>query len=352
MAFLKEIFFKQIISKVIIMKKFIYTPILFIIFILGSCELSERMNTSITTMEVTNSTAFSAEFRGKIESSGDIPILSRGFCWGFENSPTLYDNFHIEDGGTGEFQFESQQLNAGKIYHARSFYINEIDTIYGNQVEFETPDYLIFNPELEYGTVTDIDGNVYQTIKIGEQTWMAENLRALRYQNGDPVDHETDLNNWGHFQIQNGAYIHYDNNPGKKDIHGVHYNWYAAVDERNIAPVGWHVPTVEDWQKLINFLDPLKTGRYGHMLRETTTSHWYWDGQFNNSVSSNSTGFTAIPSGKIVTWEFMDKGLGWAYYWTSTGTWDGSNCVYLFDQIIIDSMQPNARGFNIRCVKD
>ncbi len=337
------------------MKKSIYLPLIFTYLILSGCDLNDNISTSIITNEVVNVTAFSAEFSANIESKNDIPILSRGFCWGFEPDPAFFSNFHEVEGGDGQFQFENQQLNAGKTYYARAFYINERDTIFGNQVEFETPDYLIFNPELEYGKVTDIDGNVYKTIKIGEQTWMAENLRTRRYQNGDPIAHETDLNNWGYFQIQTGAYIQYENDPSKTDIHGLHYNWHAAVDDRNIAPIGWHVPTVEDWQQLIDFIDPFKTGNYGRELRETTTAHWYRDGRLNY-FSSNSTGFTAIPNGKVIgnfqPTGFRDRGF-LAYYWTSTGTRDGSRPVYLFlDRISIDNMQPNARGFSIRCIKD
>lgn len=333
------------------MKRISFHFFIFISLILIRCEQYEKMNASITTLEVSNITPYSAELRGKIEPDGELPILSRGICWGLEPNPNIYDNSYIAEGGVGEYNFETKKLNAGKTYYVKAFYSNKRDTIYGNQVEFNTQDYLIFNPDLNYGTVTDIDGHIYKTIKIGDQTWMVENLRTTRYQNGDPIDHVTDLSNWGHFQIQTGAYTYYDNDPSNKNIHGALFNWYAAVDERNIAPTGWHVPSVEDWEKLINHLDPFKNGNYGHALRETTTAHWYQDGQFNR-FSTNSTGFTAIPSGKVVPEYYWDLGSYWAYYWTSTGTQDGSSCVYLSDQISIDYMQPNARGFSIRCVKD
>jgi len=310
----------------------------------------EKMNAAIETLDVSSITAYSAELGGKIVSDGDLPILSRGVCWSLEPNPTIHGNSYIGEAGLGEYQFEIKELNAGKTYYAKAFYINDIDTVYGNQVEFNTQDYLIFNPDLEYGTVTDIDGNVYKTITIGTQTWMVENLRTTRYQNGDAIDHVTDLSKWGYFQIQTPAYIYYDNNESNKAVHGALYNWYAAVDKRNVAPVGWHVPTVEDWQELINHLDPFNSKDFGKELRETTTAHWYFDGDLNRA-STNSTGFTAIPSGKAVTGGFWDKGNGSAHYWTSTGTWDGSSCVYLYDHISIDYLQPNARGFSIRCIK-
>jgi uncharacterized protein (TIGR02145 family) len=334
------------------MKKLLFTPLLYILLILIGCD-QPKENATITTLDVSNITAYSAILKGKIELDGDLPILSRGFCWNLEPNPTIFGNSNSFEAGLGAYEFETVQLRAGKTYYARAFYMNAVDTVYGNQVEFNTQDYLIFNPDLTYGTVTDIDGNVYKTIQIGEQTWMAENLKTTRYQNGDPLDHITDPNKWGNYTIQTGAYIYYDNDEQNKDIHGAHYTWYAAADERYVAPVGWHVPTVEDWQKLINYLDPGNRRDYGHNLRETTTAHWYGARQMNRAAT-NSTGFTAIPSGKVVgvSGSFWDLGWGSAYYWTSTGTWDGSSCVYLHQFISISYGEPNARGFNIRCVKD
>jgi len=180
---------------------------------------------------------------------------------------------------------------------------------------------------------------------------MAENLKTTRYQNGELIEHVTDLNKWGHFQITTGAYIYYDNDIENKATHGALYNWYAASDTRNIAPTGWRVPSVADWQELIDYLDSYAGQYYGHKLRETTSAHWYTHA-YNAYTSTNITGFTSIPSGKAVTGEFMDLGGFWSYYWTSTGTWDGSSCVYLKDVITIDYMAYNARGFSIRCIKN
>ncbi|WP_162304415.1 fibrobacter succinogenes major paralogous domain-containing protein [Maribellus luteus] len=320
-------------------------------FLVLSCEKEDKTETYINTIEVQNITSYSAECTSEISGDESFPIVARGVCWGKNEQPTLGNSFSVDDGGFGASSSKITGLNANSLYYLRAYYRSETDTVYGNQIEFSTPDYILFNPELTYGTVTDIDGNEYKTIQIGDQTWIAENLKTTRYQNGDAITHETDLYKWGHFQIQTGAYIFYDNNESNKDVHGALYNWYAASDSRNIAPEGWRVPTVEDWKKLSDYISPFQNGYYGYKLRETTSAHWsFYDPM--RLASTNSTGFTAIPSGKAVSGKFMDLGAQYAYYWTGTGTQDGSSCIYLGEDIAIDFMQPNARGFSIRCIKN
>ena len=207
---------------------------------------------------------------------------------------------------------------------------------------------------LEGGTVTDVEGNVYKVITIGTQTWMAENLKVTHYQNGDIIPNETDLSKWGDFQITKGAWCWYKNDPSYKNIYGALYNWYAASDRRNIAPVGWHVPGKEDWLVLEKYVNPFSMNQSngGYQLCEMTTAHWKNAGDI--SADTNQTGFTALPAGKVTqpNFGFMDLGASYAYFWTSTGTMDGSSCVYLNSKLEVDNMQPNCRGFSIRCIKD
>jgi len=315
---------------------------------LSSCEKTEPDNASITTMAVNTITAASAISGGIISADAKLPVLSRGICWSKNENPTLADSYSADSVGAGSFESNITGINAAFTYYVRAYYINSNDTVYGNQLNFITPDYILFNPNLEYGTVTDIDGNVYKTITIGTQTWMAENLKTTSYQNGDMIPNDTDLNNWGSFQITTGAYCWYNNDVANKNIHGALYNWYVASDSRNIAPVGWHVSSVDDWQTLMHNFN----GNYGNYLRERTTAHWYT--ATLGIFATNSTGFTALPGGKVATppFGFMDIGGDWAYFWTSNGSRDGSSCVYLSSEILIDNLQPNCRGFNIRCVKD
>lgn len=325
--------------------------LLFSIALLPGCEKEEK-NPSVQTMNLTDITPSSAYGGGKVGSSGSSPILKKGVCWSLNPNPTM-KNYLVEAGsGSGSFNCEINNLLADSTYYLRVFALNQDDTIYGSQIEFKTPDFIVFNPQIKYDSVTDIDGNEYRTVTIGSQTWMAENLRSTRYRNGDPVSLETDPEKWGFFNIKTGAYCWYKNDISKKEIHGAFYNWYAASDMRNIAPEGWHVSTEEDWKKLKSYIDPLSYGNYTYRLFEEKGSHKVNDG-LSGFRSNNQTGFTSIPSGKIAVSPFSIISAGqYAFYWTSKGSNDGSVVVWITNEIVISSQDYNCLGYNIRCVKD
>ena len=102
------------------------------------------------------------------------------------------------------------------------------------------------------GYCVDIDGNVYKIIKIGDQWWMAENLKVTRYRNGDQIPNIENASEWS--ALLTGAYCVYENKVSLADTFGYLYNWYAIDDSRNIAPAGWHVPTDEEWKQLEMYL--------------------------------------------------------------------------------------------------
>ena len=108
----------------------------------------------------------------------------------------------------------------------------------------------IFNPDLTYGTMFDIDGNSYRTITIGDQIWMAENLRTTKYRNGDNMPNINSNSEW--VALTSGGYSNYDNETDldKLATNGSLYNWFAVSDNRNIAPEGWHVATYDEWTEL------------------------------------------------------------------------------------------------------
>ncbi len=183
----------------------------------------------------------------------------------------------------------------------------------------------IFNPSKDYGTVTDIDGNEYKTITIGAQTWMAENLRVTHYSNGDPITFLPLSAGKGVFHLQTqGVYCAYDDttDPDSIATYGLLYNGYAVMDERNLCPDGWHVPTDEEWTTLVTYLDngdnafdPNGTGTNGVVggrLKEVGTLHWNAP-----NPADNSSGFTALPSGDrfVDTYYYKNE---MAYFWSST----------------------------------
>jgi uncharacterized protein (TIGR02145 family) len=187
--------------------------------------------------------------------------------------------------------------------------------------------------------IKDIDGNVYKSITIGNQIWMVENLKTTKYRNGDPILNVADSAQWTN--LTSGAFCNYNNKQTNSNIYGNLYNWYAVNDSRNIAPVGWHVPTAMEWYVLIEFV-----GTKAGSLMETGTLHWLY-----NNDTDNSSGFTALPGGfRNYDGSFQWLGNG-GYFWTSQ---ENSFAVTIFSPGLIMSNYdyPKSVGISIRCIKD
>ena len=186
--------------------------------------------------------------------------------------------------------------------------------------------------EKENLTVTDIDGNIYNSVTIGNQVWMAENLKTTKYQNGEAIPNVTDDTEWSN--LVTGAYSDYNNDPSNSDTYGRLYNWYAVDDSRNICPSGWHVPNYSEWTTLENYLGGYLVA--GGKLKETGTTHW----SSPNTGATNETGFTALPAGgrgsnpgdfiylgeRAVWWTSKDS----VTYWNPQIYYDGSYCMGLW----------------------
>jgi uncharacterized protein (TIGR02145 family) len=167
----------------------------------------------------------------------------------------------------------------------------------------------LFNPNLTYGTLTDQDGNIYKTITIGSQTWMAENLRTTKYRDGSRIN--MSIEDWSDWT--QGYFCEYNNtrNPDSIATYGRLYNWNALNSSRNIAPTGWRVPTQEDWETLIAFLGG---GAFvGGKLKEIGVTHW----NDPNLEANNESGFTALPGGyRADNGGFLGMGQN-ANFWTN-----------------------------------
>lgn len=196
-------------------------------------------------------------------------------------------------------------------------------------------------------TVTDIDGNTYRTVKIGNQWWMAENLKVTHYRNGDDIPNVTGGTDW--VNLTTGAYGSYNNNSENVSIYGLLYNWYTADDSRNIAPASWHVPSDAEWQTLVDYLggDAVAGGK----MKETGTSHW----QSPNKGATDESGFSALPGGdRYDGGVFSDLG-SYALFWSSTeinssGAW-GRALLYENSEVYRNANVKQV-GFSVRCVRD
>jgi uncharacterized protein (TIGR02145 family) len=197
------------------------------------------------------------------------------------------------------------------------------------------------------GTVTDADGNVYRTVKIGDQWWMAENLRVAHYQSDETIPNVTDGTAWG--DLNSGAYCDYNNDTSNAVTYGHLYNWYAAA-HTGIAPDGWHVPSADDWNELIAFLGGSTDA--GGRLKETLFSHW----ALPNTGATNESGFTGLPSGMRdgTDGAYRDQHYV-AYLWSRSqnNVFEPISYYLVWVSSSIDQWPDGEnQGFAIRCVKD
>lgn len=210
----------------------------------------------------------------------------------------------------------------------------------------------VHNSNLVYGSVTDHEGNVYKTIIIGSQEWMAENLNLSSYADGTPLPEVTDPLEWA--ELTTGAWCYYNNDANYACPYGKLYNWYACVDTRQLCPVGWHVPTDDDWLALTNYLDGVEFA--GGKMKTTGTVEAS-TGFFlsPNADASNSSGFSAIPGGGRYSAGTFDLIGAQACWWSSTAgsetnAWD-RYLHYNFGSAFRGS-GAKPFGFSVRCLKD
>ena len=213
--------------------------------------------------------------------------------------------------------------------------------------------------DFNYGSVSDIDGNTYKTIQIGNQEWMAENLKVTQYQNGEVIQSVSDNTQWSN--LSTGAYCSYENSVSNISIYGLLYNWYAVDDSRGLTPIGWHIPSDEEWKELEMYLGISQTEAddtgyrgtdEGGKLKETGTTHW----GIPNTGATNSSGFTALPGGyRYSDGDFND--MGDANLWSSSSTnltsnyaW-GRRLFYDYSDVFRTKIKKQD-GLSIRCVRD
>jgi uncharacterized protein (TIGR02145 family) len=196
-------------------------------------------------------------------------------------------------------------------------------------------------------TITDIDGNVYKTVKIGDQLWMAENLKVTHYRNGDAIPNVTVNAPWQ--GLTTGAYCEYNNDGNNVATYGRLYNWFAVTDIRKIVPAGWHAPTNAEWQTLINYLggDSIAGGK----MKEVGTAYW----QSPNTGATDESGFSGMPGGyRIYSGSYSSMGYN-AHFWSSMENYSGRafyRILYYSNSKVYHNYNYKQDGYSVRCVKD
>lgn len=303
---------------------------------------------TVTTSSASNITKTTANCGGNVTSQGGAPVTARGVCWSTSENPTVANSKTSDGTGTGNFTSSIAGMNPSAIYYVRAYATNSGGTGYGNSVICQTQPGVI-----------DVDGNVYDIVTIGSQIWMAENLKVTHFQNGNPITNIMDNTEWKN--ATSSAFCNYNNDINNASLYGCLYNWYAVSDSRNIAPVGWHVPTDDDWKLLEMYLGMtqvqadgvgMRGTTEGGKLKESGTTHW----NSPNTGATNSSGFTCLPGVLRYYLGAFNTDLGNnAYLWSSTeqdanNAW-GRHLYYNFANSDRGYYYKYG-GYSVRCVKD
>jgi uncharacterized protein (TIGR02145 family) len=295
-------------------------------------------------------TATSAVSGGNITFDGGGDIIEKGVCWSSTGTPTINDAKTANGGGPQSYASDLTGLKSNFIYHVRAYAINSAGTAYGNQIDFLTG--FICGT-----TLTDQrDGKTYLTKQYGGQCWMTANLNL-----GVRRDGSVDQKNDGIIE----KYC-YDNSESNCDLYGGLYQWdemmqYTTVaSTQGVCPVGWHIPSDYEWKIFEIWLGMTAEVADGNFWRGTdeggklkAAGTTYWDAP--NTGATNSTLFTALPSGNRTSSGTFDGIKAFTDFWTSTWIID-TQCWYrLLDathsQIYrIDGNRKYATP--VRCVRD
>lgn len=322
---------------------------------------------SVTTNNVTNIFSNSALCGGNVTSDGGANVTARGVCWSTSPSPTVNDT-HTSDGTSmGSFTSNMTDLNANTTYYVRAYATNNLGTAYGIEVSFTTSS--LPTDGQPCATLTDYDGNVYNTVQLGSQCWMKENLRTTHYADGTSIP-------VGSTYSSTTAYRYApNNNSSNVTIYGYLYNWPAVMHGatsstanpsgiQGICPTGWHVPSDAEWTQLTDYVgsqSQYSCNNNTYYIAKALSNTFGWNTYSfvcsvgNNQSNNNSTGFSACPSGNYNTNGYY--GFGETTYLISStesnnnAAWSRILCYYL------SGVERNANctkscGFSVRCLRN
>lgn len=334
--------------------KILVYPILIIglcCLLLNSCKKKDD-NTptpgptpTLTTAEVTNVLINTAKCGGTISSDGGSTITEKGVCWSTHTSPTTSDNKTNDGAGAGLFTSEIKGLLPATTYYLRAYATTSNGTGYGSSMVFTTLS----------DNLTDIEGNVYKTVQIGDQIWMAENLKTTKYNDGTNIPLVTNGDDWS--ILTTPAYCWYNNDMASNKLtYGALYNWYA-IHTGKLCPVGWHVPSDAEWYTMEHYVDSTindpnvinyRGTDCGTKLKNTSG----WD---NSGNGTNNYNFKALPGG--------GRYLGGAFFhigdignWWSSTEYQNTNGWF---RTLLGNSPASYRtngnkflGFSVRCIRD
>jgi len=293
-------------------------------------------------------------FSGSYNDLSDQPALFDGTWNSITGKPTTVAGYGISNAVTttgNQTIADTKTFTGTTVFTGRATVASPVNT-----TDAATKDYVdaiagfILGQLSSKGViVADVDGNIYSTVRIGSQVWMAENLKTTKCNDGTAIPNVTDAEAWGN--LSTPGYCWYNNDQATYgNTYGALYNWYT-VGTGNLCPTGWHVPTDAEWTILTDYLGGLSVA--GGKLKETGTTHW----NSPNTGATNETGFTALPGGeRYIGSEFYYVG-DFSEWWSATETGEFFIDAWVRD-MNYESCSMGRRGtgkrpaFSVRCLRD
>ena len=353
---------------------------------------------TVSTSTVTDITASTAICGGHVTGTGGSNVTARGVCWSTSQSPTLNDSHTSNGNDIGSFTSYIVGLASNTTYYVRAYATNSVGTAYGDEVFFTTEEIEIIvpigdaQPCPSTPTVTDHEGNIYNTVKIGNQCWTKENLRTTTSPSTGTYL-IPDTNAGLTFTGKQARWYNNDSTTYAPQNYGLLYNWNAAVDTfntaygetsvdtsynngasvtfnghcRGICPVGWHLPSYAEWTQLMDYVSSQNEytcgGESNYIAKAlASTEGWVSSGGVcspgnQNVTPNNATGFSAIPTGGggIYSEAFFSAAGDLAFFWLSKqSSSDNAYNGYL------DSIEAHVARFpypkyyecSVRCLRD
>ena len=337
--------------------------------VLGSVETTISTVTTAAVIGVLSTTAVCG---GNVTSDGGATVTARGVCWSTTPNPTISDSHTSNGTGTGSFTSTLRELSPNTTYYVRAYATNGVGTAYGNEVTFITTSGDTSQdgqPCSGVSTLIDIDGNTYNTVQIGTQCWMKENLRTTKYADNTTIDQGSDTST-------TTAYWYYPNDDtSNMSTYGLLYNWKAVMGNsssssanpsgvQGICPTGWHVPSDAEWKQMemavgMTQNDADSTGYRGDIAaRLCGNTGWTASSNANAAGNTyatgrNSFGFSALPAGNY-NGSYNDFNNN-ANFWSATE--DSSTTAYnrSLEYNLAGVYRGNDNkyyGYSVRCVRD
>ena len=333
----------------------------------------------VTTEAVSYIRLTAATCGGNVTGTGGGNVTAKGVCWGTSPNPTVEDSHTTDGDGTGLFASELAGLSQGTTYYIRAYATNFAGTAYGEELSFTT----LAVPEGDaqpcpgVSTVSDYDGNVYNTVKIGDQCWMKENLRSTHFADGTQIP----LGNTG---STTSCYRYNPNqNAGSVALYGYLYNWAAVMHNetqsganpsgvQGVCPTGWHMPSLAEFNQLTAYLSnhmEYTCGENNEYIAKAIAATEGWeqssgigDCAIGNDLSvNNGSGFSALPAGTFSPYSspsYNEFGQ-YIYLWSATEYIYNSSVLgahYLsfgaYDYGINNNSGDKEYGYSVRCLKD